>query len=385
MRYWLLVFLAIFLGAAFGLGLTVMELGASLTRTVDASLPARAVVVPPDAPRVVADQEEYNFGSMEREGRKSHVFTIRNAGRSPLVLTKGESTCRCTKFEIADTNLKPGESTTVTIEWHATVPPGSFRQSATIGTNDPTRPQLTFTISGDVTSSYRVVPDSVAFSSISVNEPHTAEVKIYSYRPGQLELTGHEFTDPSSADHFEFRAEQMPAKMVQEEKDAQSGVLMHVTVKPGLPLGAFRQKIKIQLNQDNEPMELPIEGMTVSDVVVAGRNWDDDRSLLSLGTVNSRDGAKAELFILAHGPHQKQLHPTVKQITPDVLKVTFGQLVGGTGDSPVRVPLTVEIPPGTPAMLHLGGEEGKLGEILIDTNDPEAATIRIRVRFAISE
>jgi hypothetical protein len=362
-----------------------MELGASPAGTVDATLAFNSTPISPDGPHVVADQEEYNFGSMERESTKSHVFVVRNEGRSPLVLKKGESTCRCTKFEIANGTLPPGEATSVTIDWHATVPPGPFRQSATIDTNDPARPQLTFTITGDVTSSHRVVPDSLAFSGISMNEPHTAEVNIFSYRPGQLEVVGHEFTEASTADKFEFRAEPMPAKAVQEEKDAQSGVVLHVTVKPGLPLGAFKQKIVVRLNQTSDPVEVPIEGNTVSDVVVAGRNWDDDKSLLSFGTVSGRDGAKAELFILAHGPHAKQLRPTVKQLTPNVLKITVGQPAAGADGSSVRVPLTVEIPAGTPAMLHLGGEEGKIGEILIDTNDPEAETIRIRVRFAVGE
>jgi len=65
-------------------------------------------------------------------------------------------------------------------------------------------------------------------------------------------------------------------------KDAQGGVVLHVTVKPGLPLGTFRQKIKINLNLDNNSVELPIEGNTVSDVEVAGASWDDDHSLLTL-------------------------------------------------------------------------------------------------------
>jgi hypothetical protein len=385
MRLWPLVFLSIFFGAAFGIGLTVMELGASLTSTVDASIPPLVPVASPDGPHVVADQEEYNFGSMERDSHKSHVFTVRNDGKSKLVLKKGESTCRCTQFVIAETNLNPGESTSITIEWHATVPPGPFRQSATIETDDPARPQLTFTITGDVVASIRVDPDTIVFSAISMNEPHTADVNVFSYRPGQLKVVGYEFMESSNADKFTFRAEPMPAKTVQEEKDAQGGVVLHVTVKPGLPLGAFRQKIKINLNLDNNSVELPIEGNTVSDVEVAGASWDDDHSLLTLGTVNRHDGAKAELFILVHGPHRKQLHPTVKEVTPDVLKVTFGQPVTGENDSSVQLPFTVEIPPGTPPMLHLGGQEGKVGEILIDTGDLDAQTLRIRVRFAVGE
>jgi hypothetical protein len=385
MRYWILALMAVVSGTLFGVGITVMELGASLTSTVDASLPTKPAEISPDAPRVVADQEEYHFGSMERDSTKSHVFTIRNEGKSLLVLKKGQSTCRCTKFQIENTDLKPGESTTVAIDWHATVPPGSFRQSATIETNDPARPMLTFTIEGDVTTSIKVVPDELVFTAISLNEPHSADASIYSYRDGELKVMGYEFLESANTDKYEFRAEPMPADKVSEEKDAKTGVIVHVTVKPGLPLGAFRQKIKITLNENNEPVELPIMGNTVSDVTLAGPNWDEDRGLLTLGTFSSREGMRAELFILAHGPHRKQLHPTIKQINPDIMKVTFGEPVEGGADSLIRIPMTLEIPPGLQPMLHLGGQEGKLGEILINTSDPEAETIRVRVRFAIAE
>jgi len=35
--------------------------------------------------------------------------------------------------------------------------------------------------------------------------------------------------------------------------------------------------------------------------------------------------------------------------------------------------------------VHLGGQEGKVGEILIDTGDLDAQTLRILVRFAVGE
>jgi hypothetical protein len=264
-----------------------------------------------------------------------------------------------------------------------------FRSSATIETNDPSRTQLTFTISGDVTSSIRVDPDSIIFTAVPLNEPQTIQAHIYSYRPGELKVLNYEFLETATADKFEFRSEPMSAKAVAEEKDAQSGVVLYITVKPGLPLGSFRQKIKINLNLNNSSVELPIEGTTVSDVLVAGSNWDDEHSLLTLGTVSQREGAKAELFILAHGSHRNQLHPTVKEIIPDVLKdvlkVHFDQPSAGPNESSIRLPFTVEIPPGTPPMLHLGGQEGKIGEILIDSGDPDAKTIKVRVRFAVGE
>src|SRR5262249_40561295 len=151
---------------------------------VDDVFAARPAVIDPDGPKAVVDgSEEFDFGSMERESYKSHEFTIRNEGHKPLRLEKGDSTCRCTTFEVVKAHLQPGESTRVKIEWQArdwSAP--QFRQSATVNTSDPANPHISFSIVGKVTFARKVVPDSVVFTDISVNEPHTAEVKIYSYR-----------------------------------------------------------------------------------------------------------------------------------------------------------------------------------------------------------
>jgi hypothetical protein len=302
-------------------------------------------------------------------------------------LIKGTSTCRCTKFEIVKTDLQPGESTEVNIDWHASsVPIGPFRQSATINTNDPARPQILFTIHGDVTYSFRLVPDTIVLTGVPVNQERTGEARIYSYRPSQLEVTSHEFTDAATADRFDVHIQPLAEAQVKEEKNAQSGVLVSATVKPGLPVGSFRQKIQLKLNLADEPkVDLGIEGTIVSDVLLVGRGWDGDHGLLSFPTVNRTDGAKADLFILAQGDHRKEVRPKVQQVSPEFLKVTVGEPVELPGGTQVRIPLTVEIPRDLPPQAHMGGVEGKLGEIVLSTGHPEAKELKLRVRFTIVE
>jgi hypothetical protein len=150
-------------------------------------------------------------------------------------------------------------------------------------------------------------------------------------------------------------------------------------------VGPFRQKIEARLNLTGEPVvEVPVEGNIVSDMVLVGRGWDPERGVLTLDTVSGRDGAKADLFLLVAGPDRGKVHPTVKAVKPDVLKVTVGKATE-LANSQVRIPLTLEIPPGSRPALHLGGAEGTLGEILFDTGHPEAKTLKMRVRFAIGE
>jgi hypothetical protein len=328
---------------------------------------------------------------MERDSFKSHVFTIKNVGEAPLLLNKGESTCRCTTFDVEKTELEPSESTSVKIEWHATVPPGDFGQSAKVNTNDPARPQISFRISGKVTFSYTVQPTNLVFTGISANQPASAEVKIYSYRPGDLEIVGEpKLSDEQTVKYFSVETKPMSTEMIQENPEAASGILATITVKPGLPLGTFHQTVDLKLSlKENPVVSLPIEGSVVSDLHVVGRGWDDDHSLLTFETVNSEEGATAHLFILAGGPYRKQIHPKIISVTPDVtpplLKATLGDPMDSEGSDQTRIPLTIEIPPGSRSAIHLGGAEGKLGEIIIETGHPEAPTMKIRVRFAVKE
>jgi hypothetical protein len=388
MRLSLLIVLAVVLGLMFGVGITVIELGAAPAGNVDDAFSPRPAQIDPNGPKAVVDgSEEFDFGSMELESYKSHAFTIRNDGHKPLKLEKGESTCRCTTFEVAKTQLRPGESTQVKIEWQARhVNAGPFRQSATVNTNDPANPQIAFSIVGKVTFSHKVVPDSVVFTDIAANQPHTAEVKIYSYRPGKFELVGApEFSSSELADKMEVRTEPMSEEMLREEADAQSGLLVTITLKPGLPLGPFRQKIDLRLNVDDNPVStITVEGTVISDiVVVGGRYWDKDHDMLRFDTLSARQGASTKLYILASGPYRDQVKPQLKSVSPEFLKVTVGEPAAIEGSEQVRVPLTVEIPPDAPAGNHMGGKGGRLGEIVLETGHPEATTMKIPVRFAI--
>jgi hypothetical protein len=388
MRLSMLILLAVVLGLTFGVGITVMELGAAPAGNVADAFAANPGPIDPNGPKAVLEgSDEFDFGSMERESFKSHVFTIRNDGQKLLILEKGESSCRCTTFEVAKTHLQPGESAEVKIEWQArNWAPPQFRQSATVNTNDPANPQISFSIVGKVTSSHKVVPDSVVFTDAAVNQPHTAEVKIYSFRPGKLELVGApEFSNSELADKMEVHAEPMSEEMLHEEADAQSGLLVTITVKPGLPLGPFRQKIDLRLNVDDNPVStISVEGTVISDiVVVGGRYWDKDNDVIRFDTLNAREGASTKLFILASGPYRDQVKPKLKSVSPEFLKVTVGEPAAIEGSEQVRVPLSIEIPPDAPPGNHMGGKGGKLGEIVLETGHPEAATMKIPVRFAI--
>ena len=160
-------------------------------------------------------------------------------------------------------------------------------------------------------SSNRISPDEIVFTNISVTDSPKTDLNVFSYHGPDLKVTKFELTDQETAANFDISTEPMPADVLKTDADAKSGVVVHVNVKPGLPLGPIRQKIRLWLNLPDKPViEVPVGGDVTSDIQVVGRSdWDTEHNLLSLGTVSRRDGAKSEVFLLVRGPAPPRAQP----------------------------------------------------------------------------
>ncbi len=93
----------------------------------------------------------------------------------------------------------------------------------------------------------------------------------------------------------------------------------------------------------------------------------------------------AELFLTVHSDEFKASASfRVASVTPKTLKVE-GRQTAKLGPRTAHVPLTIEIPPDTPAEDHLGTQIGPLAKILLDTGLPENKQLKILVRYAVEE
>ena len=62
----------------------------------------------------------------EDDGPKSFVFTWRNTGDKPLVITRVKTTCGCAVPTCGKRPVKPGETDSVTVTYHPKGHPGRF-------------------------------------------------------------------------------------------------------------------------------------------------------------------------------------------------------------------------------------------------------------------
>jgi hypothetical protein len=343
-------------------------------------------------PEVVVNGESFDFGRVERDTTVRHAFRFTNVGDAVLTLKAGETTCtRCTISELAKSRVEPGETVEVVVEYKASGAKPQVRQIAPILTNDPKRPRVELSISCIVTTRFRIVPEEVVLSQVSANETKTVDVKIYALLDDSVRVVGHEFLAPESARFFELQSEPIPADRL-PDADAKSGCRVRLTLKPGLPLGRIQQTIRLDLQLGESPeivaVEVPIEGSIDSDVSVVGPGWDQRLSRLSIPAVKSAKGATKTLFVLLRGDRRHDVTIKTGKIDPPWLKVTLGEpteLKSGGDGGVTQIPLTIEIPPGIPPVNHMGTDQGKYAEVVLETTHPQVTAIRMNLRFVIEQ
>jgi hypothetical protein len=334
------------------------------------------------APRVEVDEPNFQFGSMQRGTTKSHEFTIRNVGHSPLKLRVGGTSCKCTLGEVSEKPLPPGESTKVKLEWSAKSDSGPFRQTATILTNDPLRPQIELSIDGQIMAASGIEPPELAFDKLNIDESKSAHVFVMAMLQDDLTVSDPVLSDPTTRDNFDVKIEPIAAADL-PNKSARKGVRVTVTTKPGLPLGRFNQWLSLRTNlPEAEKLEIPVLGRVVGELSVHGSVWNEEAGELILGNIKSSEGGRSLVNIVARGSDAGAIKFAIKSIEPPELKVTIGE-PKQLRENLTHVPVEIEVPVGTKPMVHLDTSQGEAGKIVLSTTHSKIKELSIGVRFAV--
>lgn len=378
------------MGVVLGAGMSLANFLHSPAQLSPPSAQAPSLAAPgSEQPIAVVDSKAFDFGPVDRDRKVKHVFRVTNVGKSVLTLKSGGTTCtKCTIAELSKSEIAPQETVEVTVEYMPSARQPRFRQTATLLTNDPSQPRIELNIFGTVTAPYKVTPDSLAFSRFSASETSKAEIRIEVYVADEAHLAGFELEQPDTAAYFEITSRPIPAGELEDAK-AKCGVLVNVTVKPGLPLGPVRQTIRLDLAMagiaENSKIEIPVEGTVDSDISIAGQGWSPDHNVLKIGRFKSSQGFARDMFLLVRGEHRRDVKVQAGPVSPDWLKVSLGEPVELNKGAVIKIPLRIEIPPGSPVSNHSGNDLGKYGEVVLETTHPDVKQIRMLLNFAIEQ
>ena len=389
---------AVVIGTAIGTGIAMWEMAqadlpfAVVGETIDVD-PSELGVGGPlgRRPRIeIEGSEDFDFGVMEKNASKSHVFVVKNVGDAPLqFIGEPKTTCSCAVGRVEKKVIPPGDRGEITLTWSSKDFADQYRQSATFQTNDPARSALTFVIFGRVVQTVRAFPGDIVFSRISAGENKQAEIFVLTYRDEPFGLNDYDLVEADTADFFEVQSEPMTADQIERYPEAKHGIRVTVSIKPGLPLGQIGQTVRLMTSlADVDPLNVPIRGRVVSDVSLIGGGggvvFNAEHNLLRVGSVPSAKGATFNMHVLVKGPERENVELSVGTLFPDgVLAAKIGPVQSLNRGAVLMYPLTVEITPGSRPALHLGSRQGKLGKIVIETTHPNARQVPLYIEFAV--
>lgn len=101
-----------------------------------------AVAMMGQQPVITFEKTEHDFGKInEADGRVSVVFSFKNEGMAPLVLSNVRASCGCTTPTWTKEPVEPGQTGTITVTYNPNGRPGRFQKTVTITSNasEPTK------------------------------------------------------------------------------------------------------------------------------------------------------------------------------------------------------------------------------------------------------
>lgn len=202
------------------------------------------------------EETEYDFGVKIAGSQDRHTFTIKNVGKGVLELKLGKPTCQCTVGEITKVSdssegdkiepgkpvsLKEGESVNIVVKWVMKTFNEAFRQSVPVFTTDPDLRQIDLAIRGSIDNPIHLVPGGFwDLGELSRTTPSRAEGFAYSTAVDEFTLTEVPRTNSLTKVTIE------PASKEElEAKEAKSGYKISVEIPPNVPVGLFRENIRL--------------------------------------------------------------------------------------------------------------------------------------------
>lgn len=95
------------------------------------------------------DTESHDFGKIEEGTVATFVFTFKNTGATPVVISNASPSCGCTTPSWTKEPVMPGKTGSVTASFSSAGRPGNFAKTVTVVSNAET-PQIVLSFKGEV-------------------------------------------------------------------------------------------------------------------------------------------------------------------------------------------------------------------------------------------
>ncbi|MBN2384402.1 DUF1573 domain-containing protein [bacterium] len=212
-----------------------------------------------DSPRLEFDQpgRVYDFGTVPQQSSKNLLITIRNAGKSDLIINKIDTTWGCTAAMLTGNTVLPGQTGELKVTIETGNHLGPMKKNLRLFTNDPVIQSVKLILSAQVEFVYTLDQLYVSFGSISKKQLSTTRTVMINSKP-DLDFKLVELTS-SNPD--------LELKEIRTENDKRA---IEVSLKKSLPYGPFEAIVTLRTDCAAKPSaSFKISGYRLG--VISGR------------------------------------------------------------------------------------------------------------------
>lgn len=166
-------------------------------------------------PKVSVDKSEIDLGvTYNGQVRKAKIL-IRNSGKETLKILSVQTSCGCTAVRQPKSELKPGESDAVELEFNSTGFRGKVTKHINIQTNDPSTPNTSVALVTDVIDELMPINNSsvIWLGSLPIGKEVEHKVGLKNVSGKVISLKSYTSSSPNVTLDFEKKAV-MPADTV---------------------------------------------------------------------------------------------------------------------------------------------------------------------------
>jgi hypothetical protein len=191
------------------------------------------------APRLEVPQPIYDLGEIFEDQPLEHVFTLKNAGDTPLQIKNIELDCACSAVNY-DRVIPPGGAGKIvfTIKPYSAI--HKFCKKGMIFSNDPASPVTAIQLCGNAKPFIEIQPSHIVRFTGQPHDHLVSRIRLISHQKTPLTIKGF---DTDLGDKVEVK--------IKEEKPGQ---IFEVEITNRLKeIGAYKGKIEILTSSDKRP------------------------------------------------------------------------------------------------------------------------------------
>ena len=129
-------------------------------------------------PKLVMEEESFDFGEMLQQSKAEHVFIIKNEGNADLNIKDIKTSCGCTAAMASSSVIKPGKAGDLRIIFSSKRFNGEVHRQIRFSSNDPQIKYTTLNIKARVKAILEAKPQYISFGKIIGQKVAEKTIKI---------------------------------------------------------------------------------------------------------------------------------------------------------------------------------------------------------------